>query len=254
MATTQTVSAKANIYNPQDNSEKSYTEFVQNTTTLPEKIFVCEDQSPQVISLWKNLLANNNIRAEVISSEGSSVRIKDFCKIARSLSDMEYNPKTFTQVDGDGLNEMQIKAIETLGIFPLPVNEIENFAVIIDKKRFNKKFWKKNILDLEESLLITTDEKCKKYLKALRRDSHKSLFEDIEEKNGEITKKNTNVRTILKLRRMAINNPLVYFPGKDICKKLQNYNPINTILGCPKEKYPKELKEYLSKIKEFFMD
>ncbi|MBI4920073.1 AAA family ATPase [Candidatus Azambacteria bacterium] len=142
--------------------------------TQPGRIFICEDKDNKVIKLWKKLFEMFNITDIVVmSSEGST---KNFIEIGirhQQKLNTAYNPKVFRQVDRDSLTDEQISSIENKVFINekrdlkyefkfLPVNEMENFAILSNTQNFTEVFWDTNKDDIMDVFQRTAESMLKK--------------------------------------------------------------------------------------------
>ncbi len=253
MATTQTVSAKANIYNPQDNqTDERYKEYVQNTTTSPRKIFICEDTKHKTVDLWRHFFRLANLPPDIIIDHSGGCD-NDEVEISirhTQKSHPAYKPIIFRQYDRDGLTVEQVEAVtksrenkwskisSKYKVSFLPVAEIENFALISENNNIDIS----NVGD-DDEFMVGVEDKCLKFASIFKNQPEEVLFSGHNYHKQKI---------LIKMRNEAISNPTYYFPGKkfiganngiNILLKLKNYTSL-----------PKELKNYLDSIKNFFED
>lgn len=218
----------------------------------PKKIFICEDKDTRVIEFWKHLLEVFDIvDVAVMSSEGST---KNFVEIGikhQQRLTATYSPKVFRQIDRDGLTDVQISIIEK-NIFGcidgfaykvqfLPVNEIENFAILSNTTSFTDRFWK------------TNGDEIKNVFERTASDKSKSFDKQFDYKEIPFRGSSGNYTQVMQLmRKAALTDWRKYFPGKEICKKLQNFNPITFVSGLVKNDLPHELVQYMKEVKNFY--
>lgn len=154
----------------------------------------------------------------------------------------------FRQIDRDGLTDNQINVISdylfnkvTEGLNYkyqfLPVNEIENFAVLINDQ-FNDEFLENNRIDLEDAFNTSANSTCLNLSSKFR---DEPLFN--VHNNAKITQP---------MKDFARIDWKKYFPGKEICAKIPHFNPISFLRSKSKEKLPDELKNYMDNIISFF--
>ena len=220
--------------------------------TCPAKILVCEDSSPESIKLWENLLKMFTVDGvKVITSNGCTQNLVENVIRHQQSLDQTYNPKVFRQIDLDGLTDEQVKAIEekcfsSINGFVykyqfLPVNELENFSVLADEGYFSDAFWEKNKNEIVEYFERTAESKLKDWDKKFNYDN-----QNFRGSGG------THLSIIQDMRKKASLDWKKYFPGKEICQKIQDYNPIKHLSKMNKEGLPKELCSYMLDIKKFF--
>ncbi|WP_418982535.1 hypothetical protein [Alistipes sp.] len=130
----------------------------------PENIFICEDKdAPQI---WRHLFSEFEINAEIIimPSKGCCNNNVEIIYSHKITEREGYNPKIFRQFDRDGYLPDQINFIENniCRKFPkiqhykvafLPVNELENFA-ILSSNLFSNELIKRNEAKLSEKYKI----------------------------------------------------------------------------------------------------
>ena len=216
---------------------------------LPDKIFVCEDSDSETIKFWKQVINNNNIK--IISSLGcKNDNVEVWVKQNQAL-DSSYKPKVFRQVDSDGfdmqrLNKIKEKLQGKYDSFeyiyaPLPVNEIENFAVL-SNNAFDEEFWnniKTNVINKFENCVHTNITHFDRFFSF-----NEPLF-----RNG-----GNGVQIMQELREYALTDWKKLFPGKEICGNLQNFNAINYLNNLNQNDYSQEMKDYIQNIQTFFSD
>lgn len=220
--------------------------------TRPEKILICEDSSSESIKLWEKLLKMFTVNdVKVITSNGCTWNfVENGIRHQQSL-DSTYNPKVFRQIDLDGLTDKQVQAIEqkcysTVNGFSykykfLPVNELEHFSVLADEEKFSDAFWEKNENEIVKYFERTAESK-------LRACDKKFNYENQNFRGSG----GTYLSIIQNMREKAFRDWKKYFPGKEICRKIQDYNPIKRLSKMSMEGLPKELCSYMQDIKIFF--
>ncbi len=234
-------------------------EYERLLSSRPDKIFICEDSKPNIVSLWERFLVDLDIQdVKVMSSEGSTQNIVELGILHQKKLDPEYNPSVFRQIDRDGLTDGQMKALEEK-LFRqfkrdikkyeysfLPVNEIENFAVIQKEDIFNGDFWKVNQKKIEDKFMSTVEGSSKKFSKLFDTETEKREWLLFRDKGGGFS-------SVYKgMRDFAQKDGNRFFPGKDICKEIDNFSGITFLTHLAPETYSEDLKEYLSSIKNFF--
>ena len=217
--------------------------------TYPEKIFICEDENLKVF--WGNILNKNQIlNITVISSKGCSnddveIHIRQLRK-----NKNDYQPKVFRQLDRDGFTDELIQLIENrkneknqnsyeidyYQVKYLPVNEVENFGVLINNKISNKIIYAnlEKYNEINDAFGKTVRNACS---------SAKKLFDDNNIKN-----KFDDTKLVTEARKDMIR----FYPGKDIKTIKRKFNPTQTIQNADINDYPQELKDYIETIKNFF--
>jgi AAA15 family ATPase/GTPase len=230
---------------------KARTEFEKKNARVlrlrPNKIFVCEDSDRETIKLWKKMIYNNDIK--VISSSGCKNDDVEIWVKQNQALDTSYKPQVFRQVDKDGLDWQRLNKIKEVMekkfrsfnylYSPLPVNEIENFAVL-SNATFNEQFWDKNKIDVInhfENCVDTSVDQLDRFFS----------FDEPLFRNG-----GNGVKIMQNLRNAALLDWKKLFPGKKICEKLQNFDAISYLSGLDRSEYPQEMKEYIQSIKDFF--
>jgi predicted ATPase len=226
----------------------------------PTRIFICEDSEQRTISLWEKLLLESGVHdVKVMSSEGSTKTNVETGVLHQKKLDPDYNPLVFRQIDRDGLTDEQMSALEEK-LFKqfkksmpnrydysfLPVNEIENFAIIQDEGTFNEGFWNKNRRDIEDEFLRTVEEHSKKFSKEFDHTNEKEKWLLFKNDSGGFTS------IYQKMRDNADRDKNRLFPGKEICKKKNNFSAIDFLSSLAPGTYPQELKDYLLKVKNFY--
>lgn len=232
--------------------EDQVLEIASLTTQLgnltPKKIFICEDANG--IEIWEKFFENYKIKdVKILSSKGCTNDTVEKWISVENQKNSIYTPKVFREIDRDGWTDEQIKFLENnlekknkdlsktdkYKLSFLPVNEIENFAIISDIS-FTKKLIEDDISFLEDEFNGTVQSN-------LAQSKYRSddLF------------KHSNSGVIQgKMLREAKKDSLKFFPGKEIKKLKSNFDVNNYLLNLEKNKYPQELQLYLDKIKTFF--
>lgn len=229
--------------------ETKYSSLLQ---THPSKVFVCEDSSKTTIKIWKRWLKMFNLNnVEVMSSNGCTTMNIEIWAHEQQKLDTNYKPKIFREIDRDGLTDKQIKLLIDkkfknisggllYKVEFLPVHEVENFAVIKESK-FDCKFWKdygddiKNLFEIKSSAQAKLLDKFFDYKEPAYHGSdgnYTSVMQD--------------------MRNYAIKDWKKFFKGKEICKKIPNFNPLNYLRSLNKNDLPKELIEYITEVKKFY--
>lgn len=249
------------IYAEEKMLNKSKAEFDKKYKSLllahPLKIFVCEDSSSKVLKFWKRMLEIFEIDdVKIMSSNGCTTKnVENWAQEQRKL-DPNYNPKIFREIDRDGLTNDQIKQLKdlfnvevkelTYKMEILPVNEIENFAVLSDVKKFNKNFWKTHEEGITDNFQRCAESVCKRMVKKFDNDTEKESIKYFRQDDGGY------VSVTQKMRDEAKSEKNKFFPGKEICKKNIGFKPIDYLLKLDKEKMPDELVEYMRDMKNFY--
>ena len=232
-------------------TEKIERELAELQDTYPEKILIIEDASPAALRVWSGLLENNGITGvRVLSSEGcTTIKIEEHI-LQLKKNRPSYSPLVFRQIDRDGLSDKQVKYIEkkhgafiggkfTYRLKVLPVNEIENFAIIgrdIDVI----------IHDYGEDIRNCFDRTAEAKLSELQHKYRNNA------PDGLFRRGNSYTPVIQDMRNEAIKDWARYMPGKDICKRITNFNVSATLNNLTPAEYPDELKAYVNDMGRFF--
>ncbi len=236
--------------------EEKYNEVLKN---YPQKIFICEDSEDEVINLWGKWLKLFDITGvKVMTSNGSTGNFVENGVRHQKILDSSYNPKIFRQIDRDGLTDDQISLV-TDKIFKneskslkyvfkfLPVNEVENFAVLCSPKNFDDVFWSNNFESIKDEFQRTAEASCKKLVKNFDLDTEKEKLKKFRQDDGGY------VSITQKMRDDALaGGKSKFFPGKGICKKIVNFKAIDILSNTKNDNLPDELKEYMIDVKSFF--
>jgi len=235
----------------QEMQEKTDKELSELKNCFPPKIFICEDENG--VTIWKSFFEKYHIKdIAIFSSKGCSVNNNVEGWISENIKRQDnYNPKVFRELDRDGYTNEQISFLEeeiikkstNLGIKNykinfLPVNELENFAVLAYDCFTNEIPIDENYNKLEICFDKTSDSNVGIHAKTC---CNKKLFD--------FSAKPT---IIALMRQEAKKNILKFFPGKDIAKLKQNFNTDSFLKDLELSEYPEELTNYLKDIKEFF--
>lgn len=216
--------------------------------TYPNKIFVCEDA--KAIKLWGNLLFEkmdiDKENFKIISSKGCSTSEVETAILHLKKIRQGYNPKIYRQFDRDGYTDEQILAIKKAKkskysnlqyeIEFLPVNEIENFAVICDSyftTELVKDFDNYSKLAIEFNATITNN--------------IQSAIRIVEETDKKLFNSTQKIMT-----DKALANILYLFPGKEIKKLKKKFNPEKILIEKNFTELPQELKIFLENIKTYY--
>jgi len=217
----------------------------------PAKMFICEDSSPESIKLWEKWLGLFDIRdVKVMPSEGCTKNIVENGIRHQQKLNTDYHPIVFRQLDRDGLTDEQIGIINE-EIFDrvvgfaykslfLPVHEIENFAVLINQSVFTDQFWSANENQIIDGFERTATEKA-------------NLFDKkFEYKRNEFRDGSNYTIVMQRMRAAARIDWRRFFPGKEICRKITNFNPIRYLQCQSKDNLPNELISYMGEIQKFY--
>jgi hypothetical protein len=230
-------------------------EFKQKVEKLrvnfPERVFICEDKN--AVKTWETLFKRNGIEdITVISSKGCTLNTVEIWISENIKRNSTYKPKVFRSLDRDGYTENQVEFLEKklnerngkdlkitdYKIKFLPVNELENFAVLIDDY-FTDEIIENRKTHLEDKLIQTIDSNLKQNNAKFNDDT--DLF-------------NIHKNSLLRknMEREAEPNKKKFYPGKELKKLKPNFNPERFLRNLSPSKYPEELTQYLSEIKTFF--
>lgn len=219
---------------------------------FPEKIFICEDKNATI--LWENLLFEKiNLHRDnfkVMSSRGCSNNEVETAILHLMKERKNYKPIIFRQLDRDGFTTDQITFLEQVKenhsefskfskykIKFMPVNEIENFGILIDPYFTEEKLKEFDINNrISDAFRQTTNNNLLSAQKLCKDESEKNLF------RGKEAIMIQEARTDL----------LRYFPGKEIKKTKRGFNPERLLIKKTFQELPSELQSYLSIIKNFF--
>ena len=219
---------------------------------FPTKIFICEDSTS--VSLWENLLFDkiqvNKKSFKIISSKGCTNTEVETALLHLMRENTQYEPKVFRQLDRDGFTSNQISFLEKrktehneykkfngYKVKFLPVNEIENFAVLTDS------YYTEDKLKEYETNNKITD--------AFNQTVKNNLFNAMKLCKNEDEKKQFQSKDADMIKEARINL-LKYFPGKEIKKIKQNFNCDNVLKNKNYIEFPTELQNYLTEIKNYF--
>lgn len=218
--------------------------------TYPEKIFIIEDSKASTVKVWRHLLDSSNLKdVTIMSSEGCTNNKIEEHLLLLQKNRPSYKPRVMRQIDRDGLLDAQIKYIEeqvspVVGrkfkykLVALPVNEVENFALSAEIVGNVRAESEQEIVDrFELTAKGKVGELYRKYPNAPD-DMFKHGYDELP--------------VIQKMRAAAIENWKLYMPGKDICKKLSNFNATAIIEGWKPDQWPSELIEYMKVSRLFF--
>lgn len=242
--------SKAEIASKQAELKRLETAELNN---YPNKLFICEDAKG--CSIWSHLFEEFGIDGvRIISSKGCSNNQIELVFSYKIQENPKYSPKIFRQLDRDAYLPEQVTFIEAALIAKssklqrynvsfLPVNEIENFAILA-----NPAFSNEQIKQNEQTYEAVKDacfdtansnlEKCRKvYLNSQSSDGDKHLFMNSRAKE---------------MRNKAKEDPIRFLPGKDICKLIPRFYPDRTLKNLARNDFPEELVQYLQQVKDFF--
>ncbi|MDQ8004953.1 MAG: AAA family ATPase [Pedobacter sp.] len=219
---------------------------------FPKKVFICEDSTS--ISLWENLLFDKlgigRTDFKVISSKGCTNTEVEAALLHLIKEDNTYKPQIFRQLDRDGFTTKQVTFLETRKIENsnykkfkqyvvkfLPVNEIENFAVLTDSYYTEDKLKDYEVnIKITDAFNQTVKSSIQNALKLCKEEDERKLFLN---KEAEMIKE-------------ARSSLLKLFPGKDIKKIKSNFNCDTILKNKNYSELPLEFQNYLKEIKNYF--
>lgn len=219
---------------------------------FPEKIFICEDE--KAIRFWENLLFDksqiDSTSFKIIASKGCANNDVETAVLHLMNSKPRYEPTIFRQLDRDGYTDEQITFLEfartrnsnyskfkKYKVAFLPVNEIENFAILTDPY-----FTEEKLKDWEvgnkitDAFRQTTNSNIIAVQKLCKNDAEKDIFRSKE----------------ANMLQEARKDLLRFFPGKEIKKTKQNFSIEKVLIKKELIDLPNELQTYLTQIKDFF--
>jgi len=240
---------KAALVESRNKLEDKYNSILR---THPIHVFICEDSSKNVVELWEKWLKAVGVKNIIVmSSSGCSTTPIETWAIQQMKLDRNYKPKIFREIDRDGLNDEQINELKTYlnqqfshqikyQIEFLPVNEIENFAVI-NNPIFNEIFWNNHRDDILKSFELTASERAK------------SLDKFFGYQSSSFRVAGGNPTAIMQeMRDEAYKDWKKFFNGKEMCKKIPNYNPTEYLNSLAVDQLPNELNTFLINVKAFY--
>lgn len=213
----------------------------------PSKIFICEDKHG--VKIWEHLFDLYQLNdIKILPSKGCKNDGIEQALIYKINNERQsYNPKVYRELDRDGYMQNQVdfleekmsskfKQLQNYKVKFLPVNEIENFAVLLDDQ-FTNDFIKKDEDKwdgIKDALLKTAKENTIACSKIYNND--KAIFSNKE----------------YEMRDSAKSDIFSLFPGKDIGKLKHNFNAERIIKNATIESLPNSLITYLNDIKLFY--
>ncbi|MDP1676196.1 MAG: AAA family ATPase [Bacteroidota bacterium] len=240
--------AKDEILLQNDNASKISAELQK---AYPSKIFIYEDENAKQI--WVSLFEKAGIDIADIdfrSSKGCTVDNIEIAIMQSQETNKNYQPSIFRQLDLDGYNKDQTKHLEEnkskkylrlkkYKLQFLPVNELENFAVISDSISFCDDLIDINTITKLQTAFVKTVESN---LRAV----NKSL------KNGDLNKPLYDEGKKFEMFEESKSKWKNLLPGKEICSLIQNYKVDTYFKNLSYDNFPKELTNYLEEIKKHF--
>lgn len=231
-------------------AKKLTVELENLNDTYPEKILIIEDSKQKIINIWQHLLEICDIKyVKILSSEGCTTNKIEEHILQLQKNRSSYKPRVFREIDRDGLTDDQISYIENqfnklvrnkfaYKLSILPVNEIENFALIdYDIAKIK--------IDNEEDIRAQFERTAHTKLTQLHR-AYPAAPEDTFRHGFDY------IPVIQKMRSNAIADWNRSMPGKDIAKKIDGFNPLDVIESFNLSTMPAELRQYLDNMKSFF--
>lgn len=218
---------------------------------FPKNIFICEDENG--ISIWETFFAKFGVfDISIIPSKGCTINDVEIWIRENKKRKSDYSPKVFRSLDRDGYNNEQIAFLEKeikeaneiivgVGNYQinfLPVNELENFAVLCESY-FTDDLLESNLELLEDSYIKTITSSLQ--LNHKKFSSKTQIFNHV-----------SNSLLIKNMEREAKSNIKKFFPGKEIKALKQNFKQVSYLKSLEIHDYPNELTEYLNGIKSFF--
>ncbi|PQJ09875.1 hypothetical protein CJD36_018305 [Flavipsychrobacter stenotrophus] len=230
-------------------------------TLYPDKIFICEDEKG--IELWRELLEKFEIKdVTVFSSYGCTIDDVEKVLLHKMKEKNGYSPIIYRELDRDGFMQNQIDIIEHIKsnkfkqfkkykVKFLPVNEIENFAVLMDTF-FDNELLKKfeNYSVLVEKFRATVDANLIVAMKLCTKDipNYKGITNYTVDKQKDEFKP----KKAVEMKQTAEKDMVRLYPGKDIKKLKSNFNVDKLLRESDLTALPNELTDYLSDVKTFF--
>jgi len=231
--------------------EKFNQQISRFSNAFPDKIFICEDEGG--LKVWESIFEKFGIKdVTVMSSKGCTVNDVEVWIRESKKRHPSFNPKVFRSLDRDGYTQEQIDFLEKelkekngknvgIGNYEirlLPVNELENFAILQDAY-FTNELLEKNINRLENAFTLTVTSSLN--------NNHRKFISDTDLFN--FYKDHLLIKN---MEREAKKDVKKLFPGKDIKTLKDNFSAERFLKNLKLEDYPNELKEYLNQVKFFF--
>ncbi|MDQ6787716.1 MAG: ATP-binding protein [Acidobacteriota bacterium] len=231
--------------------EKFNQQISKFSNAFPDKIFICEDEGG--VKVWESFFEKFDIKdVTIIPSKGCTVNDVEVWIRESRKRHSTFTPKVFRSLDRDGYTQEQIDFLEkelkeknernvgvgNYEIKLLPVNELENFAILQDAY-FTEELVENNIDNLENMFTLTVTSSLNH--------NHRKFGNDTDLFNFY-----KNHLLIRNMEREAKNNVKKLFPGKDIKTIKVNFSAERFLKNLKLNDYPDELKEYLNEIKNFF--
>lgn len=232
-------------------SERKFNQQIAKlNSAFPERVFICEDENG--VKIWESFFEKYGIEnLTIIPSKGCTVNDVEIWIRGNRRRHSKYNPMVFRSLDRDGYSQNQVDFLEkelkeknerniAIGNYEvkfLPVNELENFAILQDEF-FTNELIENHINLLENSFILT--------VKANLNKNHKKFG------NDDLFNQHKNQLLDKEMEREAKKDIKKFFPGKDIKILKENFKIEPLLKNLSLDKYPDSLKEYLEDIKMFF--
>jgi AAA15 family ATPase/GTPase len=222
---------------------------------FPDNVFICEDSANYIIYFWKRMLVKIGLDEKntlIISSDGCTQdKVEDWL-VGQKRCNSDYLPRVFREIDRDGLSKEQLELLaerktnKFSGHFKykycaLPVNEIENFALLS--------------VDDPDSIVDACDTNvaCSEFFKTTgNKINTASRFFGYSSKQFPSGNGQDGLDMIVSLKDDAMQNPTYFMPGKTILGEAKSKELLLDLTGLDFEELPTPLREYLLEIKEFF--
>ncbi|MCL2654518.1 MAG: ATP-binding protein [Coriobacteriia bacterium] len=233
-------------------SEELKNEVAKVKEAFPSKVFICEDN--QAVELWDGFLRAAGVEGvTVLSSKGWESEAIELALMGNMEIKPGYEPIVVREMDRDGLSDEQIgyikervrerfKKLPNYSLLVLPVNELENFALMMIPEATDE-LWHSNADAVCEAFEKTTQDRLQKMGQKVPKE-HEDLF------LGSFGRGRLDV--MQDLRRVAKKNWKALMPGKDICKRILNCNPTEILQDSPFVDLPESLLNYLSDVADYF--
>lgn len=226
-------------------------QIAKYSNAFPDKIFICEDERGVIV--WESFFEQFDIKdVVIIPSKGCTIDDVEIWIRENKRRQPSYLPKVFRSLDRDGYTQEQVNFLEkelkdksekkvgvgSYEIKLLPVNELENFAILHDAY-FTDELLEENINDLEDAFNLTVTSSLNH--------NHRKFSNDTELFNF-----HKDHLLIKNMEREAKKDVKKFFPGKNIKTLKENFSVERLLKNSKLEVYSTELKDYLNEIKRFF--
>lgn len=237
--------------NIQKSEEKFNQQMLKFSNAFPDKVFICEDENG--VKIWEKFFENFDIKSiTIIPSKGCTVNDVEVWIRENRKRNSAYKPKVFRSLDRDGYTQDQVNFLEkelkeknekivAVGNYKikfLPVNELENLAILQDEF-FTDELIKINVEKLENAFTLT--------ITSSLNNNNKKFGSDTDLFNH-----HKNHLLIKNMERDAKADTKSFFPGKEIKSLKIGFNAESFLKKLKLEDYPEKLKIYLTEIKNFF--